>query len=55
MQAVLRDRFSLALRVETRELSIYGLTVAKNGHKLAAPAHPERGQSMTPNWTCLVI
>lgn len=49
MQAVLRDRFSLALRVETRELPIYVLTVAKGGHKLAAPAHPERGQNASVN------
>src|SRR5262249_23676068 len=44
MQAVLRDRFSLALREETRELPTYVLTVAKNGHKLSAPEHPERSQ-----------
>jgi uncharacterized protein (TIGR03435 family) len=25
---------------ETRELPVYGLVVAKNGHQLAAPAHP---------------
>jgi uncharacterized protein (TIGR03435 family) len=49
MQAVLRDRFSLALRAETRELPIYVLTVAKGGHKLAAPAHPERGQNASVN------
>jgi len=49
LQAVLHDRFSLALRAETRELPIYSLTVAKNGHKLSAPEHPERGQSMNIN------
>ena len=49
MQAVLRDRFSLALRAETKELPIYVLTVAKNGHKLTAPAHPERSQTMNIN------
>jgi uncharacterized protein (TIGR03435 family) len=49
MQAVLRDRFNLVVRAETRELSIYGLTVAKSGHKLTAPAHPERSQSISIN------
>ncbi len=49
LQAVLRDRFSVALREETRELPIYVLTVAKNGHKLVSPAHPERTQSMNIN------
>ena len=49
LQAVLRDRFNLALRVETRELPIYVLTVARSGHKLAAPAHPERGQNASVN------
>ena len=49
MQAVLHDRFNLALREETRELPIYVLTVAKSGHKLAAPAHPERGQNTNVN------
>jgi len=49
MQAVLRDRFSLALRTETIELPIYVLTVAKNGHKLTAPAYPERSQTMNIN------
>ncbi len=49
LQAVLRDRFSLTLRQETRQLPVYNLTVAKNGHKLSAPAHPERGQSTNFN------
>jgi uncharacterized protein (TIGR03435 family) len=49
MQAVLRDRFRLALREESKELPIYVLTVAKKGHKLQPPEHPERGQSMNVN------
>src|SRR6185369_7156573 len=49
MQAVLRDRFSLVLRTETRELPIYVLSTAKGGHKLTAPAHPERLQNMNIN------
>jgi uncharacterized protein (TIGR03435 family) len=48
-QAVLRDRFGLVLREETREMPIYVLTVAKNGPKLTAPAHPERTQTMNIN------
>lgn len=34
LQALLRDRFQLALRRETRELPIYNLVVAKGGLKL---------------------
>lgn len=49
MQAVLRDRFSLVVRAETRELPMYFLTVAKNGHKLKTSAHPERSQTMNFN------
>jgi uncharacterized protein (TIGR03435 family) len=37
MQAVLRDRFGLVLRAETREMPVYVLTVGKNGHKLLPP------------------
>src|SRR6185437_9531119 len=42
MQAVLRDRFGVVLRSETRQLPVYALTVAKNGLKL--PAH-DRAQT----------
>src|SRR6185437_8355348 len=35
LRAVLRDRFNLVLRAETRELPIYNLTVTKGGHGLA--------------------
>jgi uncharacterized protein (TIGR03435 family) len=49
MQAVLRDRFSLALHSDTRELNRYVLTVSKGGHKLAAPANPARGTSFNMN------
>jgi bla regulator protein blaR1 len=38
MQAVLRDRFGLAIRMETRESRMYVLTIAKGGHKLATAA-----------------
>jgi bla regulator protein BlaR1 len=37
MQAVLRDRFGLVLRAETREMPIYVMTLAKGGHKLSPP------------------
>ncbi len=36
MQAVLRDRFDLVIRMETRERPMYVLTIAKGGHKLSA-------------------
>ena len=49
LKAVLHDRFSLALRQETKDLPIYALTVAKNGPKLAAPAQPERNQTFNIN------
>jgi uncharacterized protein (TIGR03435 family) len=41
LQAVLRDRFGLVLRAETREQPIYRLTQAKSGAKLTV--HPEDG------------
>jgi uncharacterized protein (TIGR03435 family) len=41
MQAVLRDRFNLVLRAETRELPIYALTVARNGPKLTPTTDPK--------------
>jgi uncharacterized protein (TIGR03435 family) len=37
MQAVLRDRFGLVLKAETREMPIYSLVVAKSGSKLSPP------------------
>jgi bla regulator protein blaR1 len=46
MQAVLRDRFGLVLRAESREMSMYALTVARDGHKLAQPAEGARGPHM---------
>jgi bla regulator protein blaR1 len=50
MQAVLRDRFGLVLRRETRELPMYALTVAKKGvHKLSAPAEAGRGVGFSIN------
>ena len=38
LRAVLRDRFKLVLRIETRELPLYVLTQAKGGSKLHAVA-----------------
>jgi uncharacterized protein (TIGR03435 family) len=34
LQTLLSDRFKIVLRRETREMPVYLLTVAKNGHKL---------------------
>ena len=36
LRAVLRDRFGLILRVETREMSVYALIQAKGGARLSA-------------------
>ena len=43
LQAVLRDRFGLVLRVETRELPIYGLIQAPRGNKLSLNADEKSG------------
>lgn len=49
LQAVLRDQFGLRLRMETRELPVYSLTIAKSGSKLQ-PAAPEgKGPSLSTN------
>jgi uncharacterized protein (TIGR03435 family) len=51
MQAVLRDRFGLVLRAETKEMPIYALTIGKNGHKLQPPKDPRAlpRMSTSPN------
>ncbi|HEX4312186.1 MAG TPA: TIGR03435 family protein [Acidobacteriaceae bacterium] len=43
LQALLADRFHLKIHIETRDLPVYALVVAKGGPKLtaAAPAPPE--------------
>jgi bla regulator protein blaR1 len=46
LQAVLRDRFGLLLRAETRELPVYALTQAKSGHKLSPSSLSGTGPSM---------
>src|SRR6185295_4279657 len=53
LQALLAERFQLKVHRENRELPVYGLMVAKGGHKLkesppdaepaAAPAEPPKG------------
>ncbi len=43
LQAVLRDRFGLVLRTETRELPIYGLIQAPRGNKLSLNADEKSG------------
>src|SRR6185437_5859069 len=49
LQAVLRDRFGLVLRAETRELPIYNLVQAKGGPKLSPHDPATRGPSMRSN------
>ena len=49
LQAVLRDKFGLVIRNETREMPLYALVVAKGGHKLSAPADPSRGINFNIN------
>jgi uncharacterized protein (TIGR03435 family) len=49
MQAILRDRFGLKLRMETRELPIYALVPAKGGSKLKTPDEGGKGPSMMMN------
>jgi uncharacterized protein (TIGR03435 family) len=49
MQAVLRDRFSMTLRPETRNLSTYALLVSRNGHKLVASKTPDLDPQMSVN------
>jgi uncharacterized protein (TIGR03435 family) len=49
VQAILRDRFGLKLRVETRELPVYWLSPAKGGVKLQAPEVGAKGPSMMTN------
>jgi uncharacterized protein (TIGR03435 family) len=43
LQAVLRDRFGLVLRAETRELPVYALTEAPRGNKLSPTADQRAG------------
>jgi uncharacterized protein (TIGR03435 family) len=49
MQAVLRDRFSLVLRVETHEMPIYALVPARRGLKLTRSVDPKGGPSVNDN------
>jgi len=49
LQAVLRDRFRLVLRAETRELPIYGLDQAKGGAKLSPHMDGRPGPSIQTN------
>jgi uncharacterized protein (TIGR03435 family) len=54
LQAVLRDRFGLTLRAETRELPIYALIVAKGGHKLSQPTVANHGVFLQARGTQLI-
>jgi bla regulator protein blaR1 len=49
MQSVLRDRFGVKLRLETRDLPICVLTLAKGGSKLRTPSGAGKGPSMMMN------
>lgn len=49
LQAVLRDRFGLVLRSDTRELPIFNLVQAKGGAKLAPHVDSGRGPSLGSN------
>ncbi len=49
LQAVLRDRFSLMLRTENRELPIYNLVQAKGGARLSAHDPATRGPEIRSN------
>ncbi len=49
LQSVLRDRFGLVLRAETRELPIYSLVQAKGGHKLSPHDPKLKGPSLQTN------
>jgi uncharacterized protein (TIGR03435 family) len=48
MQALLADRFKLAVHTETKEASLYVLTVAKGGPKLTA-SKPSDAPALPPN------
>jgi bla regulator protein blaR1 len=49
LQAILRDRFGVKLRMETRELPVYALSLAKSGSKLKPPADGTKGPGMMMN------
>jgi uncharacterized protein (TIGR03435 family) len=49
LQSLLEDRFKLIVRRETRELSVYELTVAKSGSKLKAGACTPRDPNSPPS------
>jgi uncharacterized protein (TIGR03435 family) len=55
VQAVLRDRFDLVLRAETRKLPVYSLRVAKNGPKLTPPQDSHQGPSFDINGSEQII
>lgn len=46
LQALLVDRYHLAIRHETKELPVYSLNIAKNGPKLRESTAPEDLQNM---------
>jgi uncharacterized protein (TIGR03435 family) len=53
-QAVLKDRFGLILRAETRELHMYALILARGGHKLSRPTVENHGVFLQAAGTQLI-
>lgn len=53
-QAVLRDRFGLILRAETRDLPMYALILSKGGHKLSRPTVENHGVFLQAGGTQLI-
>jgi uncharacterized protein (TIGR03435 family) len=51
VQSLLSDRFQMKVRLETRELPVYALVVAKNGAKLVPAASPVREKPQLPQLT----
>jgi uncharacterized protein (TIGR03435 family) len=49
MRAVLRDRFGLRLRADTKERPMYALTIARRGHKLGQPKDGSGGPHLSLN------
>jgi uncharacterized protein (TIGR03435 family) len=50
LQALLAERFRLAVHHETRDLPVFALVIAKNGPKLAVAKDPEDGGGAFGPW-----
>jgi len=49
MQAILRDRFGLVLRAESKEMPVYSLVQLKSGHKFKAVENASQGPHLRVN------